>query len=83
MECFCKENSTAEVSGTFQIFKTMQGWVCKPAVYWKCWKIFQIPSKYLLRSSIAVALQPVNCKSVTLVKRELLKISRRATSQRS
>ena len=83
MECFCKQNSTGEVLGIFQIFKTMQGWVCKPAVYWKFRKIFQVPSKYLLRSSIAVALQPVDCKPPTLVKKELLKISGRATSQQS
>ena len=48
------------------------GWVCKPANYWKFPKVFQIPSKNLCRSSIVVALQPVDGKPVTLVKRELL-----------
>ena len=36
-------------------------------------------SKNLVKSSIVVALQPVDCKSVTLVKRELTEISRSAT----
>ena len=55
----------------------MQDWVYKPAVYWKFPKIFQIPLKNLVRSSIVIALQPVDCKPVTLVKRETSRENKR------
>ena len=40
--------------------------------------IFQIPPKNLVKSSIVVALQPGYCKPVTLVKGQLIEISRSA-----
>ena len=55
MSVSVKRNSTAEVSEIFRNFKAMLGWVCKPANYWKRFKVFQIISKNLVRSSIAVA----------------------------
>ena len=45
-------------------------WVFKPLNYWKKF------SKNLVMNSIAAALQPVDCKSATLVKKEVLEISR-------
>ena len=56
----------------FVNFKNTKVWICQPAIYYKFSKIIQKFSRNLVRSAILVALQPVDCKPVTLVKKELL-----------